>query len=395
MTKQKTIALIVAAGSSERLGASLPKPYLEIGGKTILAHTVEAFLNHPGIDGVRVVIKREHHGLYRKAIMNNYTVFPLVVGGATRQESVRLGLESLQHVNPTRVLVHDAARPMISHDLISRTLAALEEHDAIIPVLPVADTLRYIETSGTRTAERENLYSVQTPQAFAYKPLLEAHQQLKGEHLTDDAALFEKLGKPVASIGGEAINFKITTPSDIKRFMNILSLQTETRTAMGYDVHALKLHSPDTAAEKQNIRICGIKIDHSHYLEGHSDADVGLHAIVDALLGTIAAGDIGQHFPPSDPQWKGADSDRFLMHAFEMVAKKGGEIVNLDITLICEQPKIGPHREAMQNHIAQLLKLDKGRISIKATTSEKLGFTGRGEGIAAHALATVRLPRAS
>ncbi len=392
--KPETIALIVAGGASERMGGGVPKQYMEIGDKSVLARTIEAFLSHPEIDGVRVVIRREHHGLYRKAI-NGLTIFPLVVGGDTRQESVRRGLEALRHVAPKRVLVHDAARPLISHDLISRTLEALKTHDAVIPIIHVSDTLRYVSAEETHTVDRTNLYGVQTPQAFAYDALLAAHTQLAGENFTDDAALFEKLQKPVHCIAGEALNFKITHPWDIKRLMNILSLQTETRTAMGYDVHALKLHSPETPVAKQTIKICGVNIPHTHYLEGHSDADVGTHALVDALLGSICEGDIGSHFPPNDMQWKGADSDRFLMHAFELLTKRGGEIVHLDLTLICERPKLAPYREAMRAHISQLIKLDIGRISIKATTTEKLGFTGRGEGIAAQAVATVRLPRAS
>jgi len=388
-----TIALIVAAGSSERFGGTLPKPYLEIGGKSILAHTINQFLTHPGIDGVRVVIRREHHGLYRKAIAG-MTLFPLVVGGNTRQESVRRGLESLRHVNPARVLVHDAARPCVSHALISRVLEKMDGHAGVIPTLPVADTLKHIEGEMIgRTVDRSNLHSVQTPQGFDYEMLFAAHQQLQGEQLTDDAALFEKLGREVVRVEGDAMNFKITTPSDITSFMNHLALQSDTRTAMGFDVHALKPYQLETPVAQQIIKICGIAIQHSHYLEGHSDADVGLHAIVDALLGTLAAGDIGTHFPPDDQKWKGADSERFLLHAFELLLQRGGEIVHLDATIICEHPKISPHREAMQHHIAQLLKLPKDRISIKATTTEKMGFTGRGEGIAAQAVATVRLPR--
>jgi 2-C-methyl-D-erythritol 4-phosphate cytidylyltransferase/2-C-methyl-D-erythritol 2,4-cyclodiphosphate synthase len=387
-----TIALIVAAGTSERIGGAVPKPYLEIAGKSILARTIEVFQNHPGIDGVRVVTRREHHALYRKAT-TNLTLYPMVVGGNTRQESVRRGLESLRHIAPTRVLVHDAARPCVSHDLITRTLEALDKNNAVIPLIETSDTLRYVSGTETRTVDRTNVYNVQTPQGFDYAQLLDAHTTLAGEKFTDDAALFEKLGKPVASIAGEAINFKITTPSDIKRFMNILALQSETRTAMGYDVHALRLHQPETPVAQQVIKICGINIPSNYYLEGHSDADVGTHAIVDALLGTMAAGDIGSHFPPDDRQWKGADSDRFLLHAFQMLLQKGGEIVHLDVTIVCERPKIAPYREAMQNHIAQLLKLDKNRISIKATTTEKLGFEGRGEGISAQAIATVKLPR--
>ena len=386
------IALIVAAGNSERFGGALPKPYQEIAGKTILAHTVEKFLSHPGIDGVRVVVKREHHGLYRKA-MQGITLFPLVVGGDSRQESVRLGLESLRHANPARVLVHDAARPGVSHALITRILETLDNEQAVIPTLPIADTIKHVDHDTiTKTTDRTGLHAVQTPQGFDYPALLAAHEQLRGQQLTDDAALFEHLGKKVARVEGDMLNFKITTIPDMQRFMEHYSLNSETRTAMGFDVHALKPYDADTQVANQTVKICGINIPHSHYLEGHSDADVGLHAIVDAILGTIAAGDIGSHFPPDDPQWKGADSERFLLHAFELLMQKGGQIMHLDVTIIGERPKIAPHRDAMQHHIAQLLKLDKNRISIKATTTEKLGFTGRGEGIAAQAVATVKIP---
>lgn len=387
-----TIALIVAGGTGERMGGGIPKQYLEIDGKTVLARTISAFLTHPGIDGVRVVVRREHHGLYRKAVAG-LTLYPLVVGGDTRQESVRRGLESLRHVQPARVLVHDAARPLISHTLISRMLEAMQTQPAVVPVMPISDTLRYVSAEETHSIDRQHLYAVQTPQGFDYTALLAAHTQYAGASFTDDATLFEKHGQPVHCIEGDAINFKITHPCDIERYMHILSSQLETRTAMGYDVHALKPHPPETPTAQQVITLCGVAIAHTHYLEGHSDADVGMHAIVDALLGTVCEGDIGSHFPPSDPQWKGANSDRFLLHAVELLARRGGKILHLDVTLICEQPKISPHREAMRAHISQLLTLDINRISIKATTSEKLGFTGRGEGISAQAVATVTLPR--
>ena len=390
-SKPKIIALIVAAGAGERVGGELPKQYLNIGGKTMLERSVEVFLSHPRIDGVKVVIARPHHLIYKKALFGK-VLYPPVMGGPTRQESVRRGLQALAHAEPTHVLVHDAARPLVSHALIDRVLDALGKNEAVIPVMAVADTIRHMTTSHSHTVDRTDLYAVQTPQGFDYAALLAAHEECVGAALTDDAALFEKLGKNVAAVSGEPLNFKITTTSDIRRLMDILSLQTETRTAMGFDVHALKPHSPDTPVAKQVVTICGVNIPHTHYLEGHSDADVGTHALVDALLGTICEGDIGSHFPPDDHQWKGADSDRFLMHAFELLTKRGGNIVHLDLTLICERPKLSPHREAMRTHIAQLLKLSKDRISIKATTTEKLGFTGRGEGIAAQAVATVKLP---
>lgn len=387
-----TIALIVAAGAGERVGGAVPKQYFKFEGKTLLERTVEVFLSHPRISGVRVVIARSHHPTYKKALFGK-TLFPPVIGGENRQESVRRGLQALKHANPARVLVHDAARPLVTHALIDRMIDALAAHKAAIPAIPVADTLRYMSNDESKTITREQLYAVQTPQAFHYEALLAAHEQLAGLGLTDDAALFEKLGKQMTRVDGEANNFKITTQADMERFMEILAAQAETRTAMGYDVHRLLPHASDVPMTQRYIRLCGVNIPHSHYLEGHSDADVGLHALVDALLGTMSEGDIGSHFPPEDKRWKGADSSRFLMHAFELLSKRSGQIIHLDLTLICEAPKIAPHREAMRGYISKLLKLDIGRISIKATTTEKLGFEGRAEGIAAQAIATVRLPR--
>jgi 2-C-methyl-D-erythritol 4-phosphate cytidylyltransferase/2-C-methyl-D-erythritol 2,4-cyclodiphosphate synthase len=243
------------------------------------------------------------------------------------------------------------------------------------------------------TVPRDNLYKIQTPQGFHFQSLLAAHEKLAGQLLTDDAAVIENAGGDVVIVDGEIDNFKITTPMDVDRMQTLLALNTETRTGMGYDVHQLKEHDSDTPMSQQDIKICGVRIPFSHGLVGHSDADVGLHALVDAVLGAIGDGDIGMHFPPDDPKWQGADSERFLMHAYELVRARGGEIVHLDVTIICERPKVSPHRDHMKQHIAQMLKLDLDRVSVKATTTEKLGFTGRGEGIAAQAVATVRLPR--
>lgn len=391
-SKEKTIALLVAAGKSERMGGGLPKPYLQLGQESVIRQTIKAFLSHPEIDGVRVVISREHHALYRKAIQG-LTLFPMVVGGASRQESVRRGLESLAHRGPQRVLVHDVARPNVSHALISRMLAALEEHKAAIPALAITDTLK--RAQGGRvigTLPREALYSVQTPQAFDYNTLLAAHRTAAGQTLTDDAAVCEAAGISVAILPGEADNFKLTTSADMERMQALLSSQYETRTGMGYDVHQLAVHDAPTPPSQHVIKLCGVKIPFTHYLVGHSDADVGLHALVDAILGAIGAADIGAHFPPDDRKWQGADSERFLLHAYELLKSRGGEVVNLDVTLICERPKIAPYREQMISHISQILKITPNRISIKATTTEKLGFTGRGEGIAAQAVATVRVP---
>lgn len=390
--KLKTIALLVAAGQSERMGGGLPKPYIQLGGESILQRTIKAFLEHPAIDGVRVVIRREHHPYYRKAI-GGLTVIPCVMGGNSRQESVRLGLESLAHHQPERVLVHDIARPFVSEQLISRITEALNTNHAVIPVLEITDTIKRIENGKViGTIPREGAVRVQTPQGFNYQTLMSAHKQAIGKNLTDDAAVCELANISVFTVEGENENFKITSAEDLTRMKTNLALNSETRVGIGYDVHVLAKHDADTPLTQQNIKLCGVRIPFTHYLVGHSDADVGLHAIVDAILGAINAGDIGTHFPPHERKWQGADSERFLLHAYELLKNRGGELVNIDITLICERPKIAPHREEMIEHIARTLKIDSHRISIKATTTEKLGFAGRGEGIAAQAVATVRLP---
>jgi len=390
---EKTIALLVAAGNASRMGQDLPKPYLQLGQETLLKRTVRAFMEHPAIDGVRVVIKREHHPYYKKAL-EGLTLFPCVIGGATRQESVRLGLESIAHRLPERVLIHDIARPLASPALISRVVDALKTHTAVVPAITITDTVKRTKAGLIHsTVPRENLVTVQTPQGFHYQTLLIAHRELIDESFSDDASLIERMGGPVATVEGEAENIKVTTQTDLDHMHRLLSLQTETRTGLGYDVHTLRAHDADTQTSKHTVKLCGVTVPFSHYLVGHSDADVGLHALVDAILGAIGAGDIGMHFPPDDRKWQGADSSRFLLHAYGLLTAKGGELVHLDITLICERPKIAAYRELMIEHISQLLKISPNRVSIKATTTEKLGFTGRGEGIAAQAVATVRLPR--
>ena len=391
--KSKTIALLVAAGNSERMGGGAPKPYINLGSESILAHTVKAFLAHPDIDGVRVVIRREHHPYYRKAI-GGLTIIPCVIGGNSRQESVRLGLESLVEHNPDRVLVHDIARPFVSAALISRVIVGLDKHEAVIPVVAINDTIKRVENGMvTGTVERTGAVQVQTPQGFDYKMLVDAHRQVIGKELTDDAAVCELAGVKVFTVDGENENFKVTNAEDLKRMETNLVINSETRVGIGYDVHVLAEHDTDTPITQQNIKLCGVRIPFSHYLVGHSDADVGLHAIVDAILGAISAQDIGAHFPPTAPEWQGADSERFLLHAYGLLKKRGGELVNIDVTLICERPKISTHREEMIEHIADILKIEKHRVSIKATTTEKLGFEGRGEGVAAQAVARVRLAR--
>jgi len=391
--REKTIALLVAAGKSERMQSDMAKPYLTLDRESVLRRAVKTFMEHPMIDGVRVVIRREHHAAYKQAI-EGLTLFPCVIGGNSRQESVRRGLESLVHRQPERVLVHDIARPMVSPKLISRVVEWLDVHKGVVPALKVTDTIKRVRDGvAVETLARDGLYAVQTPQGFHYAPLLAAHRAHAGDGLSDDAAVFEKSGGSIFMVDGEATNIKITTQADLAYMQHTLLTHLETRTGFGYDVHALVPHDADTPVGRQYIKLCGVHVPFTHHLLGHSDADVGLHALVDAILGALGAGDIGMHFPPDDHKWKGADSGRFLMHAYELVVARGGEIAHLDVTLVCERPKIGPHREQMVQHIAQMLKLSPERVSIKATTTEKLGFTGRGEGIAAQAVATLRLPR--
>ena len=382
----KTIALIVAAGRGHRLGGSLPKQYLPLAGQPVLRHTVRRFLAHPGIDDVRVVIHPDDRNLYDQAVGGLGLGAP-IAGGATRQDSVRQGLEALVADAPDLVLIQDAARPFTAPATIDAVLLALESHPGAIPALAVADTLKRAE--GTRiagTVPRAGLYRAQTPQGFRFADILTAHRALAGQELTDDASLLEAAGQTVALVPGTEENFKITTAEDMMRAETLQGAAFETRSAGGFDVHRF-------AEAGGPVMLCGVAVPHERGLEGHSDADVGLHALTDALLGCIAAGDIGQHFPPTDPQWKGASSDRFLAHAAELVAVKGGRIVHVDVTLICERPKVGPHREAMIARIAEILGLAADRVSVKATTTEQMGFTGRREGIAAQAMATVELPR--
>ncbi|MEZ5691559.1 MAG: bifunctional 2-C-methyl-D-erythritol 4-phosphate cytidylyltransferase/2-C-methyl-D-erythritol 2,4-cyclodiphosphate synthase [Rickettsiales bacterium] len=388
----KTIALLVAAGNSERMDSNLPKPYIKLGNTTILERTIKAFLGHPQIDGVKVVIRREHHHLYRKAT-ENLTLIPCVIGGNDRQESVLRGLEAIAHHHPENVLIHDIARPFVSESLISNVIDELKNHKAVIPTLALTDTIKQTNNRMVvRTIDRSQTVRVQTPQAFNYDTILEAHRNNIGKQLTDDSAICEKSGIDVFTINGDTENYKITYPKDIKRMEQLLSSHLETRVGIGYDVHRLASHDPDTLVSQQTIKLCGVRIPFDKYLVGHSDADVGLHAIVDAIIGALGKGDIGIHFPPSDMKWQGADSERFLLHAYQLLKNRGGELVNIDITIICEKPKISEYRAEMIEHIAQTLKIQSCRLNIKATTTEKLGFTGSGEGIAAQAVATVRVP---
>lgn len=381
-----THALIVAAGRGTRMAADVPKQYRQLAGRSVLAHTIAAFLGHPGIASVRVVIHPDDDAHYRDATAG-LTLAPPVTGGKTRQQSVRNGLAALAGTGAgdDRVLIHDGARPLVSAAIIDRVLAALDSVPGAIAALPAIDTLkRAADDRIAGTVERAGLWRAQTPQGFALASILDAHNALSGQALTDDAAVAEAAGLDVRLVPGEETNLKITTETDLQHAERWLNGALETRIGSGFDVHRF--------APGDHVRLCGLDIAHSHGLLGHSDADVGLHAVTDALLGAIGDGDIGSHFPPTDTTWRDADSARFLQHAAELVAQRGGRIVHLDITLICERPKIGPHRDAMRQRIAGLLALEIGRVSIKATTTEGLGFTGRREGIAAQAVATVALP---
>jgi 2-C-methyl-D-erythritol 4-phosphate cytidylyltransferase / 2-C-methyl-D-erythritol 2,4-cyclodiphosphate synthase len=379
------IALVVAAGRGFRLGGPLPKQYLPLGGAAVLRYSVATFLAHPGVDHVRVVIHPDDRPLYDAAVAG-LDLLPPVHGGAQRQDSVRNGLASLAEAAPDRVLIHDGARPFVDAATIDRVLAALQDHPGAIAALPIRDTVK--RDSGGRivdTVERRGLWRAQTPQGFRYSEIMAAHRAAECAELSDDAAVAEQAGLAVALVDGSEENFKVTTTDDLLRAERHLAMQRgDIRTGQGFDVHAF--------GAGDHVWLCGLKIPHGQGLVGHSDADVGLHALTDALLGALGAGDIGMHFPPSDPAWRGAPSHRFLRHAADLVAAAGGSVAHCDVTLICERPKIGPHREAMVARIAEILGLDPRRVSVKATTTEQLGFTGRGEGIAAQAIATVRLP---
>jgi 2-C-methyl-D-erythritol 4-phosphate cytidylyltransferase / 2-C-methyl-D-erythritol 2,4-cyclodiphosphate synthase len=378
-------ALVVAAGRGTRLGAALPKQYLPLAGRPLLRHTLEALRAHPFIAGVVAVIHPDDRALYDKAA-SGLDLLPPVAGGAQRQDSVRNGLEALASHRPSRVLIHDGARPFVDRATIDRVIAALETAPGAIAALPVRDTgKREADGRIAATIERAGLWRALTPQGFHFEAILEAHRAAAGGELTDDAAIAERAGLPVALVEGSEENFKVTTMDDLARAERVLAARLgDVRTGQGFDVHAF--------GPGDKVWLCGIAVPHEAGLVGHSDADVGLHALTDALLGAIGAGDIGMHFPPSDPKWRGAPSEKFLRHAADLIAEKGGIVAHVDVTIVCERPKVGPHREAMTARIAEILRVDRGRVSVKATTTEKLGFTGRGEGIAAQAVATVRLP---
>ena len=382
-------ALIVAAGRGSRFGGPLPKQYALLNGQPVLRHTILAYRAAPGIDGIRVVIAPGDEAHYAAATRGLELPHP-VPGGVSRQQSVLRGLEALSGDAPDFVAVHDAARPFVRAEDIAACLAAAAAKGADGAVLgvPLADTVKKTgpERAIVETVPRANLWRAQTPQIFRFAALLAAHRaaaslaEADATALTDDAAVAERAGLRVVMVAGSDENRKITTAEDLAR-----ASVMETRTAFGFDVHGF---GPGDA-----VMLCGVAIPHTQTLAGHSDADVALHALTDAVLGAISAGDIGKHFPPSDPQWRGVSSDRFLRHAVELVSARGGRILHLDLTLVCEAPRIGPHRDAMVSSVARIAAVSPDRVSVKATTTEGLGFTGRREGIAAQAVATVEIPR--
>lgn len=379
----RVAALIVAAGRGVRAGGGLPKQYRPVGGRPVLAWSAAAFARHPRVAEVRVAIHPDDRALYDAAGAGLDLGAP-VHGGATRQDSVRLGLEALATEAPDIVLIHDAARAFVSAALIGRVVDAIAPGAGAIPALPVTDTLKRGGDLVEATVPRDGLWRAQTPQGFPFAPILAAHRQAQGRALTDDAAVAEAAGLPVAIVAGAEENVKLTAPEDFARAAPPAPAVLEPRTGTGFDVHRFE--------PGDHVWLCGVKVAHEVGLKGHSDADVGLHALTDAILGALANGDIGTHFPPSDPQWRGAPSDKFLAHAAGLVARAGGRIAHADVTLICERPKIGPHKSAMRARIADILGLDPTRVSVKATTTEGLGFAGRREGIAAQAAATLLLP---
>lgn len=345
----------------------------------MLAHSYRALTTHPAIEAVVVVIGEGQQALFKAALGD----VAFVIGGATRRDSVLAGLAAVSRAD--RILIHDAARPFLSHAVIDRLLAALDGAAGAVPVLPVVDTLARADGTLGETVDRAQVIRVQTPQAFDFAAITAAHAAWPADReATDDAQVLRAYGRDVVMVEGDPMLEKVTQPADFAAAEARMAATLISRSASGYDVHRLE------AGEE--LWLGGVLIPHDKGLSGHSDADVALHAITDALLGTIAAGDIGSHFPPSDPQWKGAASDQFLAHAAGLVAEQGGIIDFIDLTIICEAPKIGPHREAIRARIAEILRLRPAQVSVKATTTERLGFTGRGEGIAAQAVATVRVP---
>lgn len=386
----KNVVVIVAAGRGERLGTEGgPKQYRLLAGTSVLQHTISQFVEHQDIDAIQVVIHEDDPELYENAIHTHDKLLSPVIGGASRQASCKAGVDTVYQGEFEKVLIHDAARPFVAHSTISNVLNGIEDGCGTLPATAIADTVKKADDNNLvlDTISRDSLYLAQTPQGFKLSDIHDAHTKaaVHNPHgFTDDAAVAENAGMSVKLVEGNSDNFKITTKDDLtlaEEKLSMSSLIPDVRTGSGYDVHTL--------GAGDGVILCGLKIPHTQSLQGHSDADVGLHALTDALLGTIGAGDIGSHFPPSDPQWKSASSDRFIEHACKLVREAGGFITNLDVTIVCEAPKIGPHRDAMRDKVSQICGVELSRVSVKATTNEKIGFIGREEGIAAIATASV------
>lgn len=388
-----TYALIVAAGRGTRAGGEVPKQYAPLAGGLVLTRTLRAFLAHPQVDGTLAVIHADDGAYYARATEGLAgRLLPPAIGGATRQQSVHNGLAAIAALQPDRVLIHDAARPFVDDALIARVIAGLAVDDCVLPVTAMTDTIKEVSDGlVTATLDRRRLWGAQTPQGFRFTTIAELHRMAAdavGVEFTDDASIAEWAGLPVHVVDGATENRKLTTRADMEMAERQLRggepAVLDTRTGFGYDVHRFE--------PGDGVWLCGVKVPFDRKLKGHSDADVAMHALTDAMLGAIGAADIGHHFPPSDPRWKGAPSRLFLEHAALLVQELGGRLINVDVTVICERPKVGPHREAMRASLADILGIDVGRVSVKATTTEGLGFTGRQEGIAAHAVANVALP---
>jgi 2-C-methyl-D-erythritol 4-phosphate cytidylyltransferase/2-C-methyl-D-erythritol 2,4-cyclodiphosphate synthase len=380
-----TVALLMAAGRGSRFGSEVPKQYLPLLGRPVLRHAAEALLADGAVTLIQPVCPPGESAEVA-ALLQGLPVLPAVPGGATRQDSVRAGLDALavREPPPTTVLVHDAARPVVPRGTIPRLLAALAKAPGAIPAQPVADTLKRGESGLIlATLPRAGLFRAQTPQAFRFPVLLAAHHAASAE-ATDDAQLLEAAGDAVALVEGSETNVKITFPEDLDRVSAMLMARLLPRVGTGFDVHRIAAGRP--------MVLCGVTVPCEFGLEGHSDADVGIHALCDAIYGALAEGDIGRHFPPSEMRWKDADSAQFLRHAASRIVARGGVLANADVTLLCERPRIGPHAAAMQARLAELLGVELGQVGVKATTTERLGFTGRGEGIAAQAAVMVLLP---
>ena len=389
----RTTALIVAAGRGTRATAgSVPKQYQSVGGVAVLRRALAAFLEHDAVDSVRVVISDQDRDAYENCAPPHKKLLPPIIGGGHRQASVLNGIRSFAEQTPDAILIHDAARPFVGHDVIARVAGALSANKAVVPVLPISNTLKSVAGGRvTGTVPRDGLFAAETPQGFDFATIREAHERAAaaGMHFTDDAAVAEWAGVPVATVAGDPANVKLTMAEDIAAADRRVNLEDmarvgDVRVGVGYDVHAF-----GPGAETM---LGGVAIPHTRGLIGHSDADVVLHALTDAVLGALGDGDIGEHFPPSDARWKGASSDQFLAEAARRVAARGGIIANLDVTYLGEGPKVAPHREAMRARIAAIVGIAVERVGVKATTNEGLGFIGRGEGAAAYAVATIRLP---